>query len=136
MKIKFFIAVVSFIFLNCQGDHKESLISNETELKTNEGKFCIVQGKLLISDSIKRTPTRLVLNDSSIVYLGSFSEYSTFDFSNINSFSNKEVLIKGIPYFDSIPDKYKIISRLNGPYLVDIEEINEVKNNLRSEKSE
>ncbi|MCR6639868.1 MAG: hypothetical protein NVV82_13035 [Sporocytophaga sp.] len=67
------------------------------------------------------------LEDSSFVYIGSFENTSKLDFNVIQKYFQNQVVIKGVVYTDSIPEKYKIISRLNAPYLVDIQEVNIVK---------
>ena len=98
-------------------------VSGINELKKNEGKSVQVKGMLLPSDVMKRIPVRIQLNDSALVYLGTFDPASGLEFDKLETYYNKNILIKGIVYFNHIPSGYEIVSRLNGPYLVDIKDI-------------
>lgn len=105
----------------------DKMITTSEQLKKQEGKLVEVRGNLLSSDPMKRVPVRMQLEDSSFVYIGSFENASKLDFNVIQKYFQKRVIIKGVVYIDSIPEKYKIISRLSGPYLVDIQEVDIVK---------
>jgi len=98
-------------------------ITTSEELKKQDGKLVEVRGNLLDSDPVKRVPVRLQLEDSSLVYIGSFKDASKLDFNGLQNYFQNQVVIKGVVYTDSIPEKYAVISRLNGPYLVEIQEV-------------
>jgi hypothetical protein len=123
---KYCILLLCFIFYNCQSQ-MDKMITTSEQLKKQEGKLVEVRGNLLSSDPMKRVPVRMQLEDSSFVYIGSFENASKLDFNVIQKYFQKRVIIKGVVYIDSIPEKYKIISRLSGPYLVDIQEVDIVK---------
>ena len=123
---KYCILLLCFIFYYCQSQ-MDKIITTSEQLKKQEGKLVEVRGNLLSSDPMKRVPVRMQLEDSSFVYIGSFENASKLDFNVIQKYFQKRVIIKGVVYIDSIPEKYKIISRLSGPYLVDIQEVDIVK---------
>jgi hypothetical protein len=98
-------------------------MTNVNELKNNEGALSVIRGKFLPADAMKRIPFRLQLIDSTILFIGSFDSSSNINYTKLDKYINQDVELRGTVYFESVPSQYKIISRLTGPYIVEIKEI-------------
>src|SRR4051812_1374628 len=104
--MKFYFYVVFLFILACTEQKNQDVISNVNDLKSKEGKRVSINGKLLPADAIKRIPFSIQLQDSSIIYLGTFNSSMEIDFLKLDTLINKKVEVNGIVYFDSVPAPY------------------------------
>lgn len=114
--------VLFVLLLGCTPDANEPIIS-AADLKQREGQSIAASGTLLPSDVSVRKPVALQMADGAHIYIGSFTSDSGLDMARLDPFYSHSVVINGIIYTGAIPPSHQIISRLDGPYLVDITSI-------------
>lgn len=119
----FLLLTIGFYACSSQNSYDKSLpmCNVATDLEKHDGKQIYVEGTLRIPKR-KRHLTRLELTDSTQIVLGFFK-------TKLDKCLNKQkIRIRGIIFYKKeIPDKYELFSRMDLPYLLDIESIKEIK---------
>lgn len=118
-------ASIATLLSGCAPNANKS-ITSAADLTRHEGRVVAVSGTLSPSDVRTRTPVALHLSDGAHIYIGSFTAASGLDLTRLDPFYHRAVVIDGTLYTGEIPASHGILSRLSGPYLVDISSIKAV----------